>query len=228
MSRKTPEFVDGQICCFSPKQEDDGVDGNKWETPPAVIAAAHQIGSNGEHIAKQVAGMLGLPIYDRQVLQFVAQHTNLDVDESDKTKKGLLEKHISSLSRQKNLYQDEYGKALTRAVVALWERGPCVLVGHGCIHVVPRDYSLAVHLVASEEFRIRTMAERLGVPLEEAQQVVVRTDDERALFHKLHFGAHVDNPLEYDLTIDTTGFTVEACATVIITAMRSKFKNLSA
>ncbi len=201
-----------------------GVDG---KAPPIVVAIAHQMGCHGEQISNQVAGELGLPVFDRRALQSVAERVDLQTEvvwSASEQSRRRLEQYLASHLRVKGVRPDETVRQLVKAVVALWHNGPCILVGHGCVHLVPKADALIVHLMASEEFRVQAIVDRMAVSFEEARQVVQRMDEERNVFHEQHFALHVDDPQHYDLTLDTASLNIDGCAAVIIAALRAKFR----
>lgn len=193
---------------------------------PVAVTIAHAVGSNGTGITNRIGALLDLPVYDRQIVEHIASKSGVrteTVECLDERGRGLLEDFLSSLFRERGFHQSDYLHHVTEAILALWQHGPCVMVGHGCVHLVPREHALAVRLTAAVQVRVHRVSEREPCDAIEAGRKVRRTDDERAAFHRRHFGAEADNPLLYDVVLDTSMLGTDACAAIIVEAFRQKF-----
>jgi cytidylate kinase len=60
---------------------------------------------------------------------------------------------------------------------------------------------------------------RRNLSFEEAQKWVEKTDRDRTHFIKDHFGKAADDPHLHDLVLNTSRFSLEACAEIIIDAL---------
>jgi cytidylate kinase len=75
---------------------------------------------------------------------------------------------------------------------------------------------LRVRLVAPLGDRIATVEKRRNLSFEEAQRWVEKTDRDRAHFIKDHFHKRADDPHLHDLMLNTSRFSLEECAAIII------------
>ena len=97
----------------------------------------------------------------------------------------------------------------TDTIVRLAHLGHVVLVGRGSNIITANVIrSLHVRLVAPIEARIRHIEEFYGMSQKEAVEYVQATDKARMRYVRRYFRAGVEDPLEYDLVINTarTGF----------------------
>lgn len=192
-----------------------------------VVAIGNMMGANGRAIGKRVGKFLGIPNYDRDVLRHIAETAQVSVktietlDEHARTR---VDDYLASLMNERSIDMDDYLRMLTRVVVALWEHGPCVMTGHGCVHIIPRDCALTVRLVAPFDLRVERVASCGSLSLAEAKKRVLAADLEREAFHHRHFKVNVRDSLLYDLVLNTASLDDDACGHIIASAYRNKFQ----
>jgi cytidylate kinase len=80
-----------------------------------------------------------------------------------------------------------------------------------------------VRVFAPADRRAEYVAEREGMTVEEAKLKVARVDEERREFFERHFGANFSDPRGFDLTINTSSFSLESAAQVVAEAYRQRF-----
>jgi cytidylate kinase len=225
-ARPVRNLVEEQVLRWRAEQQAQAPRTTPPPSRPHVVTFAHQLGSNAAEIAAAVAAQLGIPLYDREILQYIADSAEVQVETVetlDEQVQNRLQEYITALLYERNFHPSDYLLHLARAICALWEHGSCVLVGHGCVHVVPRTHALAVRVVAPEQARIKRVAEREQIELEDARRLTQRTDSERQAFHRRNFHADCDDSRNYDLVIDSNSFDTAGCAAVIVEAFRRKF-----
>jgi CMP/dCMP kinase len=224
--RPVKSILEEQVYRWRTEQKKPGARTTRPPSRPNVVTVAHHLGSNGAAVAAAVAEQLGVPLYDREILQQIADTAKVRVETVktlDEQVQNRLQEYITALLRESNFHPSDYLLYLTRTIGALWEHGPCVIVGHGCVHVVPRTHALAVRVIAPEDARIKRVAEREKIEVDEAKRLVQRTDSERQAFHRKNFHADCEDSKNYDLIIDSSGFDTAGCAAVIVEAFRRKF-----
>jgi len=226
MPRNVQNIVEEQILRWRAERAEPDTGTAAPLIRPHVVTVAHAVGADGALIAEVVGEMLHIPVYDREIVRHIAENAAVRVETvetlSEKAQ-GRVEEYLTALVREKNFDRSDYVRHLMRAVAALWEHGPCVMVGNGCVHVVPRTHALAVRIVAPAAVREARLAERMELEPREARWLVQRTDDERSAFHRRSFGADVAACENYDLVLDSTSYEVEAAAAVVAEAFRRKF-----
>ena len=193
---------------------------------PNVVTIATAVGARGSTVARLVGEALGIPVYDREVVQHIAQTAHVQVatvETLNQRARGRIDDYLASLFRERNFDQGDYLKVLTRTILALWEHGPCVIVGHGSIHLVDRRHALMVRTIAPEADRIQRMMDTAGLGREEARSEVRRIDAERASFHERFFHAQLADPLQFDVIVNTSALGVNDSAALIVDAFRRKF-----
>lgn len=107
----------------------------------------------------------------------------------------------------------------TDTIVRLAHLGNVVLVGRGSNIITANVIrSLHVRLVAPLEARVRHIEEFYEMTKKEAVDYVHTTDKARKRYLKRHFHAAIDDPLQYDLVINTARTGFEGAVRVIADA----------
>jgi CMP/dCMP kinase len=212
-----------------------------------LITLARQYGTDARQIGERLAVALAAPLYDREVLTWVAQAAQVEEETiaAAEHQPSLLDRLVESLSQIVPLPGDPvegqqaavaayfYSSARFREVVAevlrgIADAGPGVVVGHAAQIVLgTRPDVLTVFLHAPREERIRRLVSRRGLSNKEATQRVDRSDKERA--HFLRSVYHIDryDLRHYDLTINTTGRTADEVVAQIVPAAQQLGVRLS-
>lgn len=98
-----------------------------------------------------------------------------------------------------------------------------VIVGRAAAIVLrDRQDSLHVRLDGPKEARLKNGAAALGLTLAEARVKLEQTDRARAAYVKELFGLDWGEPSLYDLTLDSTAFSVGACADIVLAAAQGR------
>jgi cytidylate kinase len=203
---------------------------DKKAAPADVVVLSVEYGAQGTDIANTVGELLSVPVYDHAIVAQIAKEAHVrtaTVETVDETVQGPVDGYLVALVREKNFTQSDYFKVLSHTITELWQRGPCVLVGHGAEHIIPKDHRLAVRIVAPEESRRRLVAQRDCLDDKEARRQVAHKDEERRAFVRHFFHADVKDPLGFDMILNTYRLTVADCAATIVSSYRNMFPHSS-
>ncbi len=193
-------------------------------SPPAfTIALSREAGANGSLVGRALEDRLGWPVYDRELLQRVAEGMGLRaslLEAVDEKRKGWLRESLEALSSAPAANESAYARHLLESLMSLAANGECVIVGRGAAQALPAATTLRVRLVAPLRDRQEVMRQRHGITREEAARLVEKTDIERARFVKDHFLKDPADPCGYDVLINSSRFSVQECADLIVDALR--------
>lgn len=203
----------------------------KAETPPPLIVAiSREAGARGTTIAHAVGAKLGWSVYDRELLEKIAEDKGLRVQLLE----SLDEKHISWLreivegfSLSKTITEEAYVHYLVETVHALAALGGCVIVGRGAVQFLPEEKTFRVRLVGNKPDRIANIQQRFNITADEAARRVEKIDRERTRFVQEHFNKDPADPCHYDLIVNTSRFAVEAATTVIVEGLHQLQQQIS-
>lgn len=191
--------------------------------PPFTIAISREAGANGPAIARGVRKRLGWPVYDKELLQMIADEMGLHVkliESVDEKQTSWLQECLQTLSPAPGVSEPAFVRHLGEMLLSLAAHGKCVIVGRGAAAVLPAETTLRVRLLGPARERIEAIRQRFGIPREEAEQWVEKTDRERVRFVRDHFHKDPNDPRHYDLVLNSSRFTVGECADFIVEALR--------
>jgi cytidylate kinase len=202
--------------------------GRRGESParPAfTVAISREAGAQGNSVAAEVGRRLGWAVYDKEILEKVAEEMRrpaaaADLQAVDERPASWLEDSLSLLLTEHSVLADTYFKHLIAAVRGLGLVGRCVIVGRGANFILPAETTLRVRLLAAAEDREKAVAARLGLPPREARAWVERSERERAAFVKQHFRVDPTDPHHYDLVLNMSRLSVPEAADLIVRRLR--------
>jgi cytidylate kinase len=187
-----------------------------------TIALSREAGAQGAAVAQTVGKKLGWPVYDRELLQRIAEEMGLRtslLENLDEKQTHWLLESIQAFTLKNVVAEGSFIRHLVETVLSLGSRGSCVIVGRGATMILPPASTLRVRLVAPREERIAALSRRLGLCREEATGYAAKTDRDRARFVKDHFHKDPAEAVHYDLILNSARFSTEECADLIIDAL---------
>ena len=210
----------------------------------SVITIRGQLGSGAPEVGRQVAGRLQADYIDRQIIAEVA--ARLDRQEQEVIAKemppsSLLGRIAEALGHglafgdgtagaylpieQIPLDDTRYLKALESVVreLARSRSKPLVIFGRGSQFIL-KDYPGVLHvlIVAPLEVRVKRVMEDLRAKRETAKLEIARFDNSLQAFIKKYFKAEMEDPVHYDLVINTARFNFQAAASMVVDAISFK------
>ena len=104
----------------------------------------------------------------------------------------------------------------TETILKLAELGHVILIGRGANIITAKlPHLLHVRLVGSLEQRIARIQDRLKLDRKTAVEFIARADRGRQRYLKEHFRENIDDPLSYDLTVNTDRLSCDDAALLI-------------
>ena len=194
-----------------------------------VITISRQFGSGGRSIGKAVAEKLGIPYYDKELVDKVAKESGFShefIEEigeyASVTSSFLFNIAVSShpmglidtMSVSDKLYVCQ-----TNVIRDLASKGPCVIVGR-CADYVLRDdpnvalVNLFVH--APLAARIRRESARTNTTPAEAEKRIRQVDKERAAYYNFFSSKRWGDAQAYDLCVNTDGLEISEVAKLVL------------
>ena len=190
--------------------------------PPAqarpVIAISRQPGALGDEVARALGEELGLHVYDREIIQRIAESAHLServvaiLDEKDRS---MLTDWLSSFASDAYLSPYGYLDHLTEVVTAIARLGGAVIIGRGSHLILRPNQGLRVLVIAPLEARIETIAARDGIGRREAERRIALQEAERQAFLKKYFHADAGDHTKFDLVVNTAALGVSGAVQVV-------------
>ncbi len=193
-----------------------------------TICFSRKIGVGALEIAELLAQKTGHRVADRLIIEKIAE----DADLGSQTVKFFDERHPGQINQigaflfgEKSFVMGDYMRRLASAVLSLAEAEATIFVGRGSHLILPRDRVLAVRCISSIEYRIKRVADILGVSKDSAKKELDEADKEQRRFFQRAFGKKDASPYEFDLVINRDFISKpEWAADIIYQAYLSKFQ----
>lgn len=184
-----------------------------------VVTIARDHGAGAEEIAPKVAAALGVKCFDKEILDNVVAEAKSDpalmrtLDEKLPERAGMF-LYASLMGLHDPL--SEYQQLLTRVVNGIAFRGG-VIVGRGAHLLLRGALRFRVRIVGSDEVCARRLAgddpDKVAAALTEVQ----KTNAARAKFFHDTFKVSNNDPLQYDLIVNTDRYvSLDAVADLIV------------
>lgn len=186
------------------------------------VAISREAGAGGGEIGRCVGQRLGWEVYDRNLLDCIAEQFHLPrimLDLVDETRPNWVYNVLGTWMDRQIVPHEKYVACLGRIVLAAARRGPAVFVGRGVQFLLPRPEMLAVRIIASTKYRIRQIMERKGMSESDARRHVVEIDRARAEFAERFFHHDIADPHCYDLVVSAEQFGTDGAVQAILAAM---------
>ena len=177
----------------------------------AIITISRQMGSGSIPIANEIAEQLGYTLVDGEAIMQVAASYGLSaesVEQADEKPPHFVEQMDS---------QQEIDLHLIELIVLEYAlKGNVIIYGRGGQDLLKDIKSvLRVRLIAPFEDRVEHWAEREWMDPDQARVMIRKSDQQRAGFIKYYFDRDWDDPLGYDLTINTQRLSLDMAVKII-------------
>ena len=195
-----------------------------------IITIGRQFGSGGKEVGIRVAKELGIPFYDKELLQEAAKKSGLCekiFENFDERPKSLLYS-IAMDSYMFSLPGSGAGESLEQQVyLATYDtirhiasQGPCVIIGRCADYALADDPNrLSLFIYAPMDVRIARVAKRQNLTPEKARQLILKTDKRRASYYEYYSAQRWGAVESYDFCLDSSalglGGTVELIRTMV-------------
>jgi cytidylate kinase len=189
-----------------------------------VVTVSRQHGAGGGEVARKLAGELQLDLFDREIIQRIADSTHLServVSSLDEKDRELLTDWLGAISSRSYLSPAEYRYHLSRIVGVVAHHGGAVILGRGAHLILGQGAALRVLVVAPLERRVLAVMEREGLSEREARHRIVTVEADRKAFLMKHFHADLADLTTFDLAVNTAVLGVEGACSAIRAAIES-------
>lgn len=132
-----------------------------------IITISREFGSGGRTIGRKVAEQLGIPCYDQDLLDRIAEESGLTKEyieeRTENTRRSWFANAFADRSLKSMSTQDYVWSVQKRIILDVAEKGPCVIIGR-CADYILKDKAdlLKVFITASVEDRAKRVVEKYG------------------------------------------------------------------
>ena len=187
----------------------------------SYIAISREAGADGSRVARLVAERLGWDIYDKNLLDRIAERfgeSRLMLDLVDETPSNWVFDVLGTWMDRKIVPHEKYVAHLSRVIQAISRLGKAVFVGRAAQFLLPRRKTLAVRIVASDSYRLEQIVRLQNLSIGDARVFMEETDRGRREFIERFFHHDINDPRLYDLVINVERCGLAGAADQIILA----------
>ena len=194
-----------------------------------IVTIGRQFGSGGRSIGEKLAKKLGVPFYDKELISIAAKESGMDPE----VFAGADEKAANSLLYSLSMGMYSFGSGIPtmgdlpvndklyilqhKIIKEIASRENCVIVGR-CADYVLRDDPDCVNIFiyANMEFRKEQSVKKHGIEESGAEQIINKTDKNRANYYSFYTGRKWGMTENYDLCIDSSKLSEENIVDLLI------------
>ena len=186
-----------------------------------IVTISREFGSGGRTIGKLVAQKLGIPCYDAEIIQKIAQESGFSEgyirEAGEYTPGGVLDNLFSNRAYGPT-NEDYLWKIQYNLITELAQKESCVIVGR-CADYILRDTAdcLKVFIHADMDFRAKRIVEVYGERENSPEQRIKDKDKRRAAYHRFYTNRKWGQSQNYHITLDSGVLGLERCAEIIHT-----------
>ncbi|MBB5182759.1 AAA family ATPase [Catenisphaera adipataccumulans] len=186
-----------------------------------IITISREFGSGGRTIGKKVAEQLGIPCYDEELINRLAEASGMSEDfvkeNSEYTVSG---NWFANALAGRNMYghspQDDLWRIQSKIIYELAEKGPCVIVGR-CADYLLRGKAdcLTVFIHADPKFRAKRIVEVYGEREEAPLKRVKDKDKRRKAYYQFYTDSTWGDAENYHIALDSGVLGIDTCVDLI-------------
>jgi len=199
-----------------------------------VITIARQFGSGGHEVGKRVAALLGIKMYDKELIMMAAEksgyHPDVLMKADEKAAGSLLYTLAIGSSRFGGItgnydmpINDKLFIAQNEIIQELAEKEQCVIIGR-CGDYALRNFEnkFSVFIYADEAMRVDRIMESRGISEAEARSLIAKEDKKRSGYYNFYTGKKWGSMERYGASFNTAVLGIEGTAELIAHIVRSE------
>lgn len=196
-----------------------------------IITISRQFGSGGRTVGHLVAEALGIPFYDKELVEQIALESGFAphfVEEHGEHAPG---KSIFSYAFASQgvpgvmnglSTADFLWNIQCSAILQLAEKGPCVIVGRNADYILKdRKDVLHAYIHADMDFRADRIVRLYGESEKTPYTRLQEKDKRRKLNYQHYTGRTWGDATNYDISLNTAAVGIEKAAAIIVDLVRS-------
>lgn len=196
-----------------------------------IITIARQYGSGGREIGEKLAGKLGIPFYDKDLIAMAARESGYNKQIFEKADERVTNSLLYSLligshtlsyppPPETNLpLSDKLFLIQCGIIRQVAQEGPCVIVGR-CADYILRDFDdvLNVFIHADKRSRLDRIVQKYGGSAEKAAEIIAKTDKRRANYYNFYTNHRWGDAENYHLTLNSSALGIDNIVDLILSA----------
>ncbi len=196
-----------------------------------IITISREFGSGGRSIGREIANKLGIPFYDKELVDQIALESGFApnfVEEHGEHSPGKsflsyafahqgVPGVMNGLSTADFLWNIQCS-----VILQLAQQGPCVIVGRNADYILKdREDALHVYIHADKEFRADRIVRLYGESEKSPEARLNEKDKRRRVNYQHYTGRNWGVSQNYDICLNSGKIGVEQCADIIVNIVKN-------
>ena len=186
-----------------------------------IITISRQFGSGGRTIGKMLSEKLGIPCYDQEIIEKIAEesgfHKDFIAERSEYSAYGgwfasaFVPRDRNGHSIESDLWSMQY-----KIITDLAKEGPCIIVGRCADYILKDDYELIKVFVYSDlKKRAERIVQQYGESDVEPEKRLIDKDKKRAAYYNFYTDTKWGDSKNYDICLNSGTIGLEKCADIL-------------
>ena len=174
-----------------------------------IICVGRQYGSGGKQLGRRLAEILGIDFYDKEIVAEMSKQTGMDEEylkKHDEQAPGFFEYAMTERFGTTRLSgASQTFVALNDTIKKLAAEKSCVFVGRSADYILRDEPNLIkIFIHAPYKYRVRFIAKKRNVSVEEADNLIQKHDGERSRFYDFFTDKTWGQVDSSDLSVDVS------------------------
>ncbi len=202
---------------------------------PKIITISREFASGGRELGKRIADALGIPCYDHQIIDMVAEKTKLDknfvasMSEKDiqifyPTTIG----HAFGAPSYAILQSAEIINAEQQLIKQLAQQGDCVVIGRAADQILAEHKPFSIFVCANEASKIARCRSRASDEENLTDKQILRKckaiDRQRKIYREMYTSNKWGVASSFDLCVNTSGKEIKSLVPAVINYLKTWFE----
>ena len=187
-----------------------------------IITIGREFGSGGRTLGREVAKKLGIPCYDQELIEKMAEESGFTREYVEKeSENASLGSWAASALGMDGTYtaptnQDRLWAVQSRIIREIAEKESCVIVGR-CADVILEDKAdlLRVFIHADFDARAKRIVEKYGETEIPTEKRLRDKDKRRAMYYQFYTDRKWGDIENYDIILNSSALGLERCVDII-------------
>ena len=201
-----------------------------------VITISRKYGSGGRLIGQKLATKLGIPFYDKTIIEMAAKNTGISEGYIERSGETIANSFLFNMAyagqanyryiaQSDTPINDKVYYAQEAIVKQIADKGGCVIVGR-CAEYILRNNPNAVriYVTAAMPDRVERAINEYGVEPEGVEKEIKRVDKGRANYFKFYTHEQWGDMELYDLCINTSHTGLDGAVEIIEALLNARYK----
>ncbi len=193
-----------------------------------IVTIGRQYGSGGREVGKKLSELLGIPLYDEEIVEMVAKDSKLHLDVVKKADEKATDSLLYSLITSGGLrgvsdamqydmpINDKVFINQSKAIKELAAKGACIFVGRCADYILEDTESLVrVFTYSDMDSKIKRISGIYDLAPKQAKDKIVKIDKTRKTYYNYYTDRTWGSLSSYDLCINTGLIGTDGAAEVI-------------